>query len=223
MGKDKLKRYEEVVRFEQVIDLSYLRPGDIYEHRGRWSSSVFGNNHPIIAELGCGKGDYSLALARRYPDVNIVGVDIKGDRLWKAAQRADGDDLPNLRFVRARVDHITQFFGSGELSEIWLTFPDPYLKYRRRSRRMTAPNFLERYRQVLAPEGLIHLKTDSPELYAFTLETLEEEGLAHQLKRRIDDVYAVSDAPELLTSIQTYYETLHLEKGRRIKYLSFAL
>lgn len=223
MGKAKLKRYQQVVRFKQVIDLSYLRPGDVHEHRGRWRASVFRNQNPIIAELGCGKGDYSLALARRYPDINFVGVDIKGDRLWKAAMRADGEDLPNLRFVRARVDHISQFFGPAELSEIWITFPDPFLKYRRRSRRMTAPNFLERYRQVLAPDGCIHLKTDSPELFEFTLETLEDEGLDEHIKTRIDDIYAAPDAPELLTAIQTYYEKMHLEKGRRIRYLSFTL
>jgi tRNA (guanine-N7-)-methyltransferase len=136
--------------------------------------------------------------------------------------RADGEELPNLRFVRARVDHITQFFGPAELSEIWITFPDPFLKYRRRSRRMTAPNFLERYRHVLAPKGCIHLKTDSPELFDFTLETLADEGLDKHIKTRIDDIYAAPDAPELLTAIQTYYEKMHLEKGRRIKYLSFS-
>lgn len=220
MGKEKLKRYEEVVAFEHVVDLSHLRPGDTAAMRGKWREEVFGNSAPLTVELGCGKGDYSLALARQFPERNFAGIDIKGDRLWKAARQAEQEQPENLRLVRGRVDHITQMFGPAELEELWITFPDPHLKYRRRSRRMTAPNFLERYRNVLAPGGRIHLKTDSQELFDFTLETLEQEKA--EIRQRIDDVYALDEPPELLR-IQTYYERQHLAKGRTIKYLRFTL
>lgn len=222
MGKEKLKRYQEVVTFEHVIDLSGLRPGDQAEMRSSWKEEIFGNNAPVTAELGCGKGDYSLALARRFPERNFVGIDIKGDRLWKAAQQAAEEQPENLRLVRGRVDHITQIFGPAELDEIWITFPDPHLKFRRRTRRMTAPGFLERYRKVLAPGALLHLKTDSAELFEFTLETLAKEGLSGNIEQRIEDVYALDPPPELLR-IRTYYEQKHLQEGRTIKYLRFTL
>ncbi len=220
MGKQKVKRYSEVVEFENVLDFSAFRPGDEAGQKGSWSTDVFGNSNPITLELACGKGDYAIALAARYPDRNFIGIDIKGERLWAGAGTATEASLPNVRFIRGRIDHIAQFFGKDEIDEIWITFPDPFLKNRRRNRRLTHPDFLEKYRQVLRKDGFINLKTDSPELFEFTNEVIESQGLEKRV--HIDDVYALEETPELL-QIKTYYEIKHLEEGRTIRFVSFRL
>lgn len=220
MPKTKLKRYKEVQKFDNVTDLSHLRPGIKAERRGRWASEAFGNDQPLTLELACGKGDYALTLAERNPEHNFIGIDIKGERLWIGAGKALEEGLENVQFIRGQINLLNGFFSPGEIDEIWITFPDPFLSNRRRTRRLTHPRFLELYRQVLKPGGHIHLKTDSPELFAFTLETIAEEG--HELLERIDDVYALPEIPELL-KIRTYYENMHLEDSRTIRYLRFRL
>jgi len=220
MGKEKVKRYQEVVKFDSVIDLSDFRPGHKFEDQGRWGECVFGNNNPVTLELACGKGDYAIALAQRYPYRNFIGVDIKGERLWTGAHAVKELELNNVRFIRGRIDHINKFFGPDEVSEIWITFPDPFLKNRRRNRRLTHPEFLELYRQILTKDGVINLKTDSPELFEFTLEVIDSQNLRKILQ--IDDVYALDKVPELL-EIKTYYENKHLDEGRTIRFVSFRL
>lgn len=220
MGKEKLKRYREVVQFENVIDFSGFRPGSEADQIGRWSDEVFENSNPITLELACGKGDYAIALAARYPDRNFIGIDIKGERLWVGAQQAIDQGLNNVCFIRGRIDHITQFFGKDEIAEIWITFPDPFLKNRRRNRRLTHPDFLNKYREVLREDGFINLKTDSPELYEFTNQVIEANQF--EVRSRIDDVYALEETPELL-QIKTYYERKHLEIGRTIRFVSFCI
>ncbi len=218
MSKDKISRYLEVATLENVTDLSHLRPGDEIELRGRWSQTIFGNEAPVILELACGKGDYAIEMARRFPDKNFIGVDIKGERIWKGAKVALAENLTNVHFVRAQVEYLSQIFGRNEISEIWITFPDPFLKYRRRTRRLTHPRFIDRYRNVLKEGGLVHLKTDSPELFRFTLEVIQELELT--LHERIDDIYALGTVPELL-QIRTFYEQKHLREGRVIRFLVF--
>ncbi|MCH8569129.1 MAG: tRNA (guanosine(46)-N7)-methyltransferase TrmB [Balneolales bacterium] len=220
MGKQKLRRYSEITEFENVHDLSTLRPGDTALRAGKWAMECFGNSRPIIIELACGKGDYALALAARFKEYNFIGVDKKGDRLWKGAVAAKEQGLDNVAFIRGSIKHLSQIFGPQEISEIWITFPDPYLKNRRRSRRLTAPGFLEIYARILKPDSLVHLKTDSPELFEFTTAVIEREKL--DIKDIISDVYALNPIPELL-AIQTYYEKMHLEENRTIRYVSFRL
>lgn len=220
MAKNKLKRYGEIVEFKNVTDLSELRPGMEADLRGRWAAEIFGNPKPVTLELACGKGDYAVNLARLFPERNFIGIDIKGERLWVGSGTAQEQGLENVHFIRGRINFLPAIFATGEIDEIWITFPDPFLSNRRRTRRLTHPLFLDRYRQVLRPGGLIRLKTDSPELYAFTLETIASEG--HEIIERIDDVYALPEVPELLR-IRTYYENMHLEEGRTIRYVSFTL
>ncbi len=220
MSKNKLQRFQEIADFENVSDFSHFRPGMVSEHKEKWAKNVFGNDHPVTLELACGKGDYARALAAKDPARNFIGIDIKGDRIWVGAKAALQEELHNVHFIRGQINFLTSFFAAGEIDEIWITFPDPFLSHRRRSRRLTYPRFLDLYRQVLRPGGLIHLKTDSPELFAFTLETLAAQQ--HEIVTQVDDVYALKEVPELLR-IRTYYESMHLEEGRTIQYVSFRL
>lgn len=202
-----------------VTDLHHYREGDYASVRGNWAER-FGNDNPITLELACGKGEYSLGLGARYPGRNFLGLDIKGDRIWKGAMQALEAGLTNVRFMRTRIDHITNYFATGEIDEIWITFPDPYLKKSKIRKRLTHPVFLSRYRQILCPDGSIHLKTDNDRLFSFTVRVIEILGLP--LKRQIPDLYRLDYIPENL-DIQTYYEKQHLAAGRTIKYVSFSL
>ena len=218
MPKNKLKRYSEVTELNNVIELAHFAPGDHSEVRGNWNREIFCNENPITLELACGKGDYLLALACRFPQRNFVGIDIKGDRLWKGAQYASDHDLDNVRFLRVFIDHIENYFAPGEVSEIWITFPDPYTSTTKENKRLTSPNFLKKYRQILQTGGPVHLKTDNRGLYDYTHETLDtEQGLVLEFT---DDVYNAPEVPDLL-SIKTYYEKKHLQAGRTIKYVKF--
>jgi tRNA (guanine-N7-)-methyltransferase len=218
MAKQKMKRYREVVNFENVSDFSGFRPGDRAEQAGKWASEVFGNDNPVVLELACGKGDYALGLAKLNPDVNYIGIDIKGERIWKGAGDALEQGLENVRFIRGRISYLDRFFAEAEVSEIWITFPDPFLKFRRRTRRLTHPRFLGLYKKVLSPGAPVHLKTDSPELYEFTRDTITRENL--ELISDHADVYALNPVP-LWLQIRTYYEHMHLAEGRTIRYLKF--
>lgn len=186
--------------------------------KGKWNEEVFENNHPIILELACGKGEYSVGLGQLHPENNYVGLDIKGNRLWVGATTALEMNLDNVRFFRCFIDHLPEFFGKNEVAGAWIIFPDPYLKKERK--RLTSPKFLKTYRKVMKPDAVINLKTDSLELYEYTKEVIEEEGL--KLLDDEPDIHKNSPNDTVL-SIKTYYESIHLEKGKAIKFLSFRL
>ncbi len=192
------------------------------DHRlkGRWHSQWFGNANPITLELGCGKGEYTVALARRYPDRNIIGIDIKGARMWRGAREAHLLGLTNAAFLRTRIEFTGSFFVRDEIEEIWLTFPDPQLKRKREKKRLSGPAFLNLYRQYLRHNGIIHLKSDCRELYDYTLAVAERNGL--EIITSVTDLYReMPDDPML--SIRTYYEELFLNRSVPITYLSFRL
>lgn len=186
--------------------------------KGKWNEKVFGNSNPIFLELACGKGEYSIGLGKLHPENNYIGLDIKGNRLWKGAKRALKQKLDNVRYFRCYIDHLPQYFGEAEIEGAWIVFPDPYLKKERK--RLTSPKFLKTYRKVMKPDAVLNLKTDSTELYEYTKEVIEQEGL-----KLLDDEPNVhknrQGDPHL--SIKTYYEKMHLEKGKTIKFLSFQL
>lgn len=219
MGKNKLQRYSDNKDFENVFEHT-----DFGEHnkspKGRWAADIFGNNNPIVVELACGKGEYTTALAEKTPKKNFIGIDIKGDRIWKGATRAQNGELGNVRFLRCFIDHLEDFFSNGEISELWITFPDPYLKKSNAKKRLTSPKFLDIYRKVAARDAVVHLKTDSNPLFRFTNDVLSDQKL--RVINRIDDVYATSDIKDELR-IKTYYERKHLKRGRTIQYVQFCL
>ena len=220
MGKNKLQRFAEIEQFKNVFELTDFQDGEKKNLRGKWREEVFQNDAPIVLELACGKGEYTLELARRNPQCNYVGIDIKGARLWKGAKRALKGELDNVRFLRIYIDHLQEYFGAEEVDEIWITFPDPFLKYSKRNKRLSSPKFLSIYQQVLKPGGNIHLKTDSEPLFSYTRQIIER----HQCKILDieEDIYQNRPEDEQLT-IQTYYEKKHLEKGKAIKYIRFEL
>ncbi len=217
MPKIKEKRMEELPKLDNTLvytDFDEDNPSP----KGKWNSEVFEKAQPIVLELACGKGEYSVGLAELEPDKNYVGIDIKGNRIWVGATEALEKGLDNVRYLRCFIDHLDQFFGKNEVDEAWIVFSDPYLKKDRK--RLTAPKFLKTYRKVMKPDAIIHLKTDSDVLYEYTKEIIEQEGL--ELLDDEPDVHKNRpDDPKL--SIITYYEEMHLEKGKTIKYLSFRL
>lgn len=191
-----------------------------YKYKGNWAREVFGNQNPIVLELGCGKGEYTINLARRYPDINFIGVDIKGARIWKGAKTAHEQHLDNVAFLRTRIEIIESFFGEDEINEIWLTFPDPQLKRRRKKKRLTGARFLNQYRNFLVDNGIIHLKTDNDNLYHYTIEIAAMNKLS--VLRSTGDLYH-SEYNDDALAIKTYYEIQYLEEGSNINYLKFAL
>lgn len=220
MGKNKLKRYAEIPKLENVFEPGD-QPGDSKEWMcGKWKSDIFRRQAPLILELACGKGDYTLALARRNPNYNYVGIDVKGDRIWKGATISRDENLENIRFIRGRVDHLTNYFDQGEVDEIWITFPDPFPKKSRKKRRLTHSIFLDRYRNVLKPGGAIHLKSDDDQLVEFTLEQLEQQNITPE--QVIYDIHETQGLPDELY-IRTYYEDIHIRDGKSIKYIRFRL
>ncbi|MFN1834509.1 tRNA (guanosine(46)-N7)-methyltransferase TrmB [Balneola sp. MJW-20] len=217
MPEIKEQRYEDMQRLPNVIEYSEygLGPTPLI---GKWGEKIFQNDQPIVLELACGKGEYSLGLSEIEPDRNYVGVDIKGNRMWVGATKALEHNLENIRFLRAFIGRIEDFFGKNEVDEIWIIFPDPQLKKERK--RLTSPMFLQKYREILKKGGSINLKTDSTELYEYTKEVIAEKGLC--LKEDVEDVYR--DRPDdIKLGIKTYYEGMHLDKGRTIRFLSFTL
>ena len=180
----------------------------------------FGNNHPITLELACGKGEYAVGLGRLYPERNFIGIDLKGNRIWKGAKTALQENLHNVAFIRSQIDKITNYFAPGEVAEIWITFPDPQLRTSRAKKRLTHPRFLREYQKILSSEGAIHLKTDSPDLYQFTKTVAEVFEL--NVLRDVDDVYG-SMEPEKELMIKTHYEGLDIAQSKRIHYLQFTL
>ena len=220
-SKNKLKRFRENETFPNVIqpEREELLKGE-FSHKGRWKA-FFGNDRPIVLELGCGTGEYTLGLARSHPEVNYIGVDIKGARLWRGAKTALEEELSNAAFLRTHIELIELAFGPGEVSEIWITFPDPQIKYKRTKHRMTNLEFLAKYRNILVPGGRVHLKTDSEFMHGYTLGILQASGIPVTYSNH--DIYHHSGAPEAALNIQTFYEKQFLQEDKPITYLSFIL
>lgn len=217
MGKNKLAKFAENETFTNLFQhTDYAVREQGFPMRGRWHGDYFKNDNPIILELGCGKGDYTVALARRFPDKNFIGVDRKGARLWRGCKTATEEPLPNVAFIRARIEDIEHFFAAGEVAEIWVTFPDPQVKKERH--RLISPVFVGKYKKILADDGVVHLKTDSRFLYEYVVELVAAQRW--QLLENIEDVYAQGDNP-LLTEIQTFYEQMWLAQGEKISYVAF--
>jgi tRNA (guanine-N7-)-methyltransferase len=217
--KRKLERFAEMETFRNVIQPTFNEAFRTrHPLRGKWNHDFFHNAYPLILELGCGKGEYTIGLARAFPDINFIGVDIKGSRIWKGAKTALQENITNAGFLRTQIEFIGSFFAPGEVDEIWLTFPDPQLEKKRK--RLTAPKFLNDYRRFLKNNGIIHLKTDNQVLYDYTLDILLYNQL--EIIRYTDDLYGVSPADQVL-SIQTYYEKQYIEEGFPIRYIAFRL
>lgn len=210
MSKNKTVKFQEFDSFSNTLDFNS-------DTRGNWQQ-IFGNNNPIVLELACGKGDYAIGLAKLHPEKNFIGVDIKGNRLWKGAKTALEEGLTNVRFLRIQIDFIENHFAPGEVSEIWITFPDPQPQKERK--RLSSSRFLVRYRNIAIAECVMNVKTDSDLFYESTLETIAAEGL--QVSMNVNDVYTNNDVPEYLY-IQTFYEKIWLKEGRTIKYLRYGL
>ncbi len=219
MSKKKLKRWVEMETFEHVV-----QPGfeEVYKKnyylKGKWANEFFGNMNPVILELGCGKGEYTIALARKNPQKSFIGVDIKGARMWRGAKDAMDEHLKNVAFLRTRIELINSFFSTDEISEIWLTFPDPQLKKRRNKKRLTSPRFLNSYNQFLKPGGIIHLKTDNAVLYHYTLNLIKKNQL--EIVKSSEDLYNADEVTNDL-AIKTHYEKQFLSQEKKIYYLSF--
>jgi tRNA (guanine-N7-)-methyltransferase len=219
-SKNKLKRFKENESFANVLQPTReTLLADEFEFKGKWAS-FFGNSNPIIVELGCGKGEYSVGLAQKNPNINYIGIDIKGARFWRGAKTALEEKLPNVAFVRTQIELVTQVFGAGEVSELWITFPDPQFKYKRAHHRLTNPTFLKSYNTILKPNGIVHLKTDSAFLHGYTLGLLDGWNIKPDMAHH--DVYKYVHAPEDVIGIQTFYEQQYREKGIPITYLKFS-
>ncbi len=214
MGKDKLRKFAEIDTFPNVLQ---LEEGTVM--KGQWAEKHFGNEQPVVLELACGKGEYTVNMARKHPDRNFIGVDYKGNRIWRGAKTALEEKVPNVAFLRIQIETVLDYFEDNEVDEIWITFPDPQPQKSREKKRLTAPAFLERYRRILKKEGVLHLKTDNDALHAYTLETATEAGL--QLLKQTDDLYR-SDLLDDTLSIKTHYEQIYLKQNKNINYLKVA-
>ena len=213
MGKKgKLKKFAEVTAFSNC----YERAAEL---KGKWATHVFKNNNPITLELACGKGEYTLGLAKRFPDRNFIGVDIKGNRIWKGAKYALENNMHNVAFHRIMIGNIEDYFALGEIDEFWITFPDP--QHAKKRKRLTNPMFLQRYRNISNPHPIMNLKSDSTRFYEYTLEVIAEQNL--EVFENSDDIYQWDAIPEYLANIQTFYEKIWLEDGKKIKYLKYKL
>ena len=220
MGKGKLAKFADMETYENVFQYPY----SVVEHvpfsmQGHWHEQYFHNDNPIVLELGCGKGEYTVELAKLYPDMNFIGVDIKGARMWTGATQALNEGLKNVAFLRTNIEIIDRFFAEDEVQEIWLTFSDPQMKNPRK--RLTSTYFMERYRKFLVDGGIIHLKTDSNFLFTYTRYMTEKNHLP--VEQKTANLYGEADADTMAASIQTYYESMWIARGLDIKYLRFLL
>jgi tRNA (guanine-N7-)-methyltransferase len=220
VGKNKLARWTELGSYDNVIqpeieDVS----GKDHPIKGRWNQDLFKNGNPITIELGCGKGEYTVGLANNFPQNNFIGIDIKGARMWRGAKTSNEQKLPNVAFLRTRIEFINSFFSSDEVDEIWITFPDPHPGGRNSNKRLTSPWFLNSYRLFLKDKGLIHLKTDNKELYDFTCKVLSHNNVETIIST--NDLY--TEKIDNILSIRTHYEKIFLDAGLKINYLSFRL
>ena len=226
--KNKLRKFAEVLSFPNVYECYSVQQPQLVgagmvpvDLKGRWAQDHFKNDHPITLELACGGGEYTVGLARNFPDRNFIGVDVKGNRLWKGAKTALEEGLNNAAFLRTRIEIIDHFFAVGEISEIWITFPDPFPRSSKENRRLTSAFFLEKFRPILQKGGLVHLKHDDPDFYQFTLDTIGQDE-RNVLIFNDPDIYA-SPLPFPELGIQTLYESFHLAAGKKIKYIRFQI
>lgn len=221
-SKNKLKRFKENEIFDNVFQPSREEvTSNSFALKGKWKSDFFKNDNPVVVELGCGKGEYSVGLAKRFPNKNFVGIDIKGARFWRGAKTAVDEEMNNVAFVRTQIELIEHIFAAGEVDEFWITFPDPQIKYKRTKHRMTNTEFLARYKRVLQPNGIMNLKTDSEFMHGYTLGLLHGEG--HEVLYANHDIYKNEGAPEEVTAIQTFYENQYLEVNKAITYIKFKI
>lgn len=221
-SKNKLKRFKENETFYNVIQPTRQEAleGE-FNYKGKWARDFFKNNNPIVLELGCGKGEYTIALARANPEKNFIGVDIKGARFWRGAKTAVEEKIPNAAFLRTQIELIDCFFEKEEVSEIWITFPDPQIKYKRTKHRLTNLEFLSKYKKILAPQGVVHLKTDSEFMHGYTLGILH--GVGAEVLYSNHNIYKNEGAPKEVLEIKTHYESIYLEQGKPITYIRFKI
>lgn len=219
-SKNKLKRFKENETFANVIQPTREEVVNDFQYKGKWKD-FFKNDNPIVLELGCGKGKYTIALAKKNPDKNFIGIDIKGARFWRGAKTALENDMNNVAFIRTQIELVDYIFAENEVSEIWITFPDPQIKYKRTKHRMTNSEFLKKYHGILNSEGTVNLKTDSEFMHGYTLGLLHGEG--HEILHANHDVYKNVYSPEEVTGTQTFYEKQYLEIGKPITYIKFKL
>lgn len=221
-SKNKLKRFRENETFHNVIQPTREALVDAeFLLKGKWRTDFFKNNNPLVLELGCGKGEYTVGLAKRYPNKNFIGIDIKGARFWRGAKTAIEDQMSNVAFIRTQIELIEYIFAKNEVDEIWITFPDPQIKYKRTKHRLTNAAFLKRYKTVLNTTGVVHLKTDSEFMHGYTIGLLH--GLGHEIQYANHDVYRQEGSPEEVTEIQTFYEETYLAKDKAITYIKFKI
>ena len=219
MAKNKLAKFDEMETLENVLQSTHEEVfRKDYKLKGKWGEQVFGNDHPIVLEVGCGKGEYSVGLGELYPEKNFIGLDIKGARMWTGAKAAKEKGMKNVVFLRTHAEELESIFAPGEVSEIWITFPDPQMAKARK--RLTGTRFLSLYRKFLKEDGLIHLKTDSPFLYQYTAELVKVNQLPVNVNT--DDLYGVGLDDKIL-GIKTFYERQWLSRGKTIKYIQFSL
>jgi len=214
VGKDKIRRFAEIAEFPNVLQLDEGKP-----MAGKWSREFFKNDHPLVLELACGKGEYTVNLAQMFPDRNFIGIDYKGNRIWRGAKTAVEDGINNVGFLRIQIENIGDYFLPGEVDEIWIIFPDPQPQLSREKKRLTSQRFLDKYKPLLKPGGIIHLKTDNDGLHAYTVEKIAELGMVKHIQT--EDLYHSAYADEVL-SIKTYYERKYLKDNKNINYLKFS-
>jgi tRNA (guanine-N7-)-methyltransferase len=214
VGKDKLRRFAEIDTFSNVFQLEGGKP-----YKGSWANIFFGNSNPVVLELACGKGEYTVNLAQLFPHKNFIGVDYKGNRIWRGAKTALEENVSNVAFLRIQIETLIEYFGAGEVDELWITFPDPQPQLGREKKRLTSQRFLDMYKLILKPGGCINLKTDNDDFYAFTVGKIAELKL--ELHINTNDLYHSPYADEVL-SIKTYYEKKYLKDNKNINYLKFS-
>jgi tRNA (guanine-N7-)-methyltransferase len=214
MGKDKLRRFAEIDTFSNVLQLDAGKP-----YKGKWAKEFFKNDMPVVLELACGKGEYTVNMGQLFPQKNFIGIDYKGNRIWRGAKTALEDGVSNVGFLRIQIESMLDYFGAKEVDEIWITFPDPQPQLSREKKRLTSPRFLEIYKHILKPGGAVNLKTDNDNFYAYTAEKITEHKL--ELLIKTEDLYHSEYADEVL-SIKTYYEKKYLQDNKNINYLKFS-
>lgn len=211
VGKDKLKRFAELETFHNVFQLNPI-------HKGKWNENYFKNQQPIVLELGCGRGEYTVSLSKFFPEKNFIGIDIKGARIWRGAKTGIEENIDNMAFLRIEIEKLEEHFEKGEVDEIWITFPDPQPQISREKKRLTYDRFLLMYKNILKPTGIVHLKTDNDGLYEYTLAKIKELKLVPI--KHTNDLYKEEWLDEVL-SIQTTYEKIYRDKGKNINYIQF--